>query len=176
MGAANGVLAWAYLRRNPEYRVAWELHSNAPMFEMAPFPILVQDEADHRAEEFGLLAWADPEGDATPFWSDAGLLDGELIVPGAAPLVPLLSKAKTRLDGLRLSGGGLVLKIERGERTVQVRVPGARAFSADAGLVVRLEVGFGLPVTIERVRDLWVIAGGLDPRPGRVRGASTRNC
>ena len=176
MAAGNGTLAWAYLVRNPEYRGAWAAHAAPLLFEHGPVPIRIQVEVDRGAQAFGLLAWADPHGGATPFWSEPAPLDAELIVPGRAPLIALLARAGTRLEGLRTLDGALVLKAERGDVTVQVRVPAPCAFAPDAGLVVRLEVGLGLPVAIDRVRDLWEVAGVARPRSGRDRGASTRSC
>ena len=175
MGAGNGALAWAYLGRNPAYREAWAVHAAPPTFEDAHIFVRMQQEADLAAEAFGLLAWTDPAGDATPFWSDPAPLEGELVVPGRAPLAALFANAGTHLEGLRTLDGALLLKVERDDVTVQVRIPAPCAFTPDAGLVVRIEVGLGLPVAIGRVRDLWEVAGVPGPRGGRMRGAGTRS-
>ena len=66
------------------------------------------------------------------------MLEGELVA-GAKPLLPMLEAAGARIEGLRLAGGGLVLKIERGEYAAQVHIAAPGPFPADAGLVVRLE-------------------------------------
>ena len=52
------------------------------------------------------------------------MLDGEL-VQGARPLLPLLASAGARIEGLRLGSGGLVLKVQRGDKAAQVSI-GAR--------------------------------------------------
>jgi len=175
VGAGNGALAWAYLGRNPAYREAWAAHAAPPTFEDAHILVRIQQEADLSAEAFGLLAWTDPAGNATPFWSVSAPLAGEFVVPGQAPLAALLCNAGTRLEGLRTLDGALLLKAERGDVTVQVRIPAPCEFTPDAGLVVRIEVGLGLPMAIERMRDLWEVAGVPGPRGGRERGASTRS-
>ena len=58
-------------------------------------------------------------------------------MPGRVPLVPLLADAGTRLEGLRLLDGGLVLKAKRGDVTVKVHISGAGAFTPAAGVVRR---------------------------------------
>ena len=59
--AVLGAHAWAYLRRDPHYRVDWEAHAGAPLFEDADIPMRVQTGADLLAEgAWALLAWEDP--------------------------------------------------------------------------------------------------------------------
>lgn len=172
MGASDAALAWEYLRRSPDYCTVWEAYASPHAFEDAPFPIRVQGETDLAAARFALLAWQEPlhgGGTASPFWAVAPMLEGEL-VEGARPLLPLLARAGACIDGLRLCDGALVLKIERGERAAQVRIPRIGPFPADCGLVVRLDYGLPLPVVIERLRDLWSLAHGPAPQRGRVRG------
>ena len=128
MAAGNGGLAWEYLRLDPEYWEAWASHAAAPVYEDAPCRLRVQDGTDRAASRFSLLAWQDPyaaSGTATPFWSHVPMLDGELVPRGTVPVVPLLAGAGARLEGLRLLDGAVVLKVERGDATVQVRTVGA---------------------------------------------------
>ena len=114
MGAGDGALAWEYLRRNPNYRDAWEAATATPVFEKAPFPLRVQTEADLATARFALLAWADPEaadgeaggGAVSPFWAEAPMLRGKLS-SNATPLLALLDGAGARLEGLRLADGCL---------------------------------------------------------------------
>ena len=78
--AVLGAHAWAYMRRNPLYRRAWEAHAAPHRFEDAGFPVRVQTEADLLAEaDWALLAWQDPEREAwrSPFWSGIPMLIGE---------------------------------------------------------------------------------------------------
>ncbi|MDE2691721.1 MAG: hypothetical protein OXI49_14495 [Acidobacteriota bacterium] len=60
MAAGDGARAWAYLRRNPDYRAAWAEHAARPVFEDgAAFPVRVLGAADRAARRFALLAWQD---------------------------------------------------------------------------------------------------------------------
>ena len=165
MGAGDGPLAWEYLRRSPEYRRACRERRAPGVVEEAPFVIRVQTRADLEAARFSLLAWEDPgTAGASPFWVEAPMLDGEP-VDGTPPLLALLRASGAWIEGLRLIDGRLVLKIERGGGATQVMVPGGGPFHEDAGLVVRLEYGLPLPVTIARLKDLW--SAVLDPGPWR---------
>ena len=177
MGVEAGPRAWEVLRRRPDYRAAWRAAAAAPSFEPAPFPVRVQSAADRAAARWRLLAWQDPHGDgpASPFWTDGPMLDGRFS-RRAAPILPLLSEAGARLEGLRLAGGGLVLKIERGRSAVQLRIAGRRRVPAASGLTVCLDVDLDLAVRIGRARDLWGVYGCPVPPRGRVRGARTASC
>ena len=166
MAAGNGGLAREYLRPGANNWEAWASRGAAPAYE---------DEADRAALRFSLPAWQDPYAaseTATPLWSHMPMLDGELVPGGIIAVVPLLAGAGPRLEGLRLVDGAVLLKVERGDATVQVRIAGAGTVRGDAGLVVRFPLGLALPVAIERARDLWDIAGGHSPRQRRVRGAN----
>ena len=128
VAAGNGRLAWEYLRLDPEYWEAWASHAAAPAYENAPCRVRVQDVADRAASRFSLLAWQDPYAafeTATPFWSHVPMLDGELVPGGTVPVVPLLAGAGARLEGLWLLDGAVVLKVERGDVTLPVRIAGA---------------------------------------------------
>ena len=175
--AFEGACAWSYLRRDPDYLRAWAAQAAPPRFEDAPFPLRIQDGADLAAAAWELHAWEDPDNGVwrSPFWHAAPMLEGELAVPGRSPLLELLAASKSRLEGLRLLDGSLALKVGRGDLAVQVRVPDAGSFRADAGLVIRIEVGLGFPVSIRRAGDFWSVVGGRPPPQGWVRGANTRN-
>ena len=117
MGAHGGSTAWAYLRRNREYREAWAVEATGAAREDAPFLVRIQSAADLGAARFALFAWKDPVGDdgaLSGFWSEAPMLDGELAA-GAKPLLAMLAAAGARIEGLRLLDGSLILKIERGD-------------------------------------------------------------
>ena len=170
--STGGTLAWAFLRRNPDYRAAWVAAGAVSDFEAAPFPVRIRSERDAEAARFGLLAWEDPfagDGPASPFWAEAPMLGGEL-VRDARPLLPLLESAGARIEGLRLAAGALVLKIERGGLTAQVRIAVRSPYPEGTGLVARLDYGLPLPLAIERVNDLWSLAHGPAPPRGRARG------
>ena len=56
-GAGDAILgahAWAYLRRDPDYRADWAAQACVPVFEAAGYPLRVQGEADLQAE----AAWS----------------------------------------------------------------------------------------------------------------------
>ena len=184
MGAGDGALAWEYLRRNPNYRDAWEAATATPVFEKAPFPLRVQTEADLATARFALLAWADPEaadgeaggGAVSPFWAEAPMLRGKLS-SNATPLLALLDGAGARLEGLRLADGCLVLKVERGGRALQIRVEGKAALRPERGGVeIRHDWGLGLAYSIDRLKDLWSVSEAPDPRSGQGRRAVTGSC
>ena len=45
----SGRRAWAFLRRNPDYRAGWAEAAARPVFEAAPFPVRIQSQADRKA-------------------------------------------------------------------------------------------------------------------------------
>ena len=174
MAAGDGARAWAYLRRNPDYRAAWAEHAARPVFEDgAAFPVRVLGAADRAARRFALLAWQDPDAAAiSPFWEEAPMLEAELL-PGSRPLAALAGETGATVEGLRLEGGALVVKIERAPLVAQVRIAGIGAVAADAALMVRLDYALPLPVTIGSLTDLWSVVHGPDPRRrGRGRAAA----
>ena len=90
------------------------------------------------------------------------------------PLLGLLADAKSSLTGLRLIGGDLILKIERGVQAVQLRLTGAAAFPDGGGIGLRHGIP-QLPVTVARELDLWRVVGAPSPPGRRWRGAGTIN-
>ncbi len=166
----GGVWAWQVLRDREDYREAWAARAGcaaAPDLEPAPFPVRVQSEADLDAARWGLLAWEDPEavdGPGSAFWSDAPML-GCALGEGEPALVDLLEEAGSTVTGLRLAGGALILKIERGPDAVQLRLADAAAFPGGGGIELRHGIA-GLPVTAARELELWALAGEAAPPPG----------
>ena len=177
----RGAHAWAYLRRDPDYRAAWAAHAVPPRFETSGFPLRAQTEADLAAAEWALLAWEDPAPAAwrSPFWCGVPMLVGEPDPnpwPDPAPLLGLLSDAGARVEGLRLLDGRFVLKVEQGNALLQILVPSGRAFAPGDGLMAKLGLSLPLEAAVGRVEDLWRVAGRLPPpRSGRVRGPKTRS-
>ena len=180
-GAIEGAHAWAYMRRDPDYRKAWAAHGAPPRFEAAPFPLRVQSEGDlEAAAAWSLLAWDDPEAEAwrSPFWSDVAMLVGEPDRdpdPDPTPLLSLLAEAGARVEGLRLTDGRFILKVELGNAALQILVPSGRPFAPGDGIMAKLGLSLPLEMIVERIEDLWRVSGGQPPRQGRVRGANTRN-
>ncbi len=178
--AVLGGHAWAYMRRNPDYREAWAVHAAPPRFEDAGFPLRVQTEADLRAEaEWALLAWEDPEAEVwrSPFWSGIPMLVGEPDPdpwPDPAPLLGLLTEAGARVEGLRLLDGRFVLKAELGNALLQILVPSGRAFGPGDGIMAKLGLSLPLEAAVGRIEDLWRVTGRPPPpRRRRVRARST---
>ena len=170
----DGALAWAVLRRTADYREAWARHaeesgaSAAP--EPGPFPIRVQTEADLQAARFEMLAWEDPfaaEGPLTPFWHQRVMPEG---VPdlSAPPLAGLADEGGS-VEGLRLLGAGLVLKVEHDGEAVQVRLRDVARFPDGAGMSVMHRFGLRMPHSMRRMVDFWNAAGRTAPRNGTGR-------
>ena len=161
------VRAWRFIRASKAYRSAWRRRRPQPgLLEPGPFEIRWQTEADAGALRWGLLAWADPYADAgpaSPFWAGSAMLDGR-VERDAAPLAALAAADEAGLTGLRV-GGALILKIERRNAAVQVRIAGGGAFPANAGLLLVREVA--------RIEDVW--SGVAGPAPGRAWGTGMRS-
>ena len=157
--------AWQFLKRNPRYFADWRNADPAPSGGPPSFPVRAQSKSDGEAAAWGLLAWEDPGKDvpSSPFWADLPMLEAESAppdAPGVPALRSLLREADARLSGLRLSGGAMILKIERSGDAVQVRVADGNAFDPGRGLVLRQGVGLNLPVSLVHARDLWAFLGG----------------
>ena len=173
METGDGVRAWLYLRRVEDYEAAWRAHDGVPaVLEPGPFPIRIQSPADLKADRFNLLAWADPHdaaGPASPFWAQPAMVEG-VIEPEAPALVPYLAAEGGAAEGLRLTDGRLVIKIEYAGAMVQVRIRGPCPFPEDGGIKIQHEFGLKMPHTMGRMLDFWNAAGLPAPRSGRGRG------
>ncbi len=124
------------------------------------------------AGRFEMLAWENPfarDGPASPFWHQDGMPEG-LLEPGARPLVALVGDDGS-VEGLRLLGGDLVLKIEYGGAAVQSRLNGVGRFPQDGGIGVKHTFGLRVPLSVRRLLDFWSVAGRPAPRNGKGRGA-----
>ena len=169
----DGMRAWLFLRCIEAYEAAWQARATLPLaLEPGPFPIRIQTAADHEAARFDLLAWADPhdaEGPASPFWVLQGMVEG-MLDPEAEPLVSQVAAGGGAVQGLRLTGGGLVLKIEYAGAVVQVRLRDPLPFPEDGGIEIRYGFGLRIPQSVRRMLDFWHVAGLPAPRMGRGRG------
>ena len=169
----GGARAWAFLRRNPVYRAECRKAFERPVFEAAPFPVRVQSRADGQARAWGLLAWEDPhvvDGPASPFWAEAPMVEADWATE-PPPLRGFLASARTRVEGLRLPDGTLILKIENGRAAAQVRVPAGTGVTIGARLVFRVGFDSGLAEDIGRLQALNRLACNIErpPRHARVR-------
>ena len=172
----DGIVAWMVLRQVVEYREAWDRHGAAAGVsaepEPGPFRIRIQTEADLEADRFEMLAWEDPrkaDGPSSAFWRQDGMPEG-VLEPGAEPLVGLVGDCCS-VEGLRLLGGDLVLKVEYGGAAVQIRLGNVARFPDDGGISIKHAFGLRLPVSVRRLLDFWTVAGRPAPRNGRGRGA-----
>ena len=172
----DGVVAWMVLSEVEEYREAWGRHAAAAgvpgALEPGPFPIRVQTAADLEAERFEMLAWEDPwkaDGPGSAFWRQDGMPEG-VLEPGAVPLVEMVGD-RGSVEGLRLLDGDLVLKIEYGGASVQVRLGNVARFPDDGGISIRHAFGLRIPLSVRRLLDFWSVAGLPVPRNGKGRGA-----
>ncbi|MCY3981095.1 MAG: hypothetical protein OXF51_04860 [Alphaproteobacteria bacterium] len=166
MTAGDLAQAWTLLRLDRDYRAAWQAHAARPVYEDgAPFPVRTRFGTDRiAAREWSLLAWEDPEGDAVSAFFDIPMLEGEGSAT-AQPLAPMLEAAGARIEGLRLDGGALVLKVEAAGMARQVRIAEPAPLLEGGGVRLFHDWGLALPVAIARLGDLWSVYGG-DPSAG----------
>ena len=166
--------AWRLLRGLRTYRAAYEAGAEPPAYEEAAIPVRIQSQADLAARDpWQMEAWENPyarDGPASPFWAGERMLEAEGR-PGAPPFLPMLADAGTRIDGLRLLDGTLIVKIEQDGRAVQVRVTNDGPLLAGGGIRLYHDYGLELPMEIARLTELWSVSGGPVPRRGRVRWA-----
>ena len=168
---------WQYLRRNPDYIEARLGTAKPAPEEPAPFPLRAQTAADREAAAWGLLAWEDPDdetGPASPFWADAPMLEA-VPSPQAPALAELLSEPGVGLSGLRLEGGAVVLKVERGEGSVQIRIADGAGFDPAGGIALRLPMALDLQVRLRRMAELWPI-DSAETKKDAARGSRTWSC
>ena len=175
--ARGGVRAWQYLRRYPVYRKAClRIWPGPGLPEGGPFPIRLQTRVDLRAARWGLLAWEDPweEDAASPFWAVAPMLDAG-VAPGATPLMPRLEALGASLSGLRLADGVLILKIELGGASAQLRIGSGAVPGPEDGLVAEHDVLRAPSAFIAGLEDACALAAGEVPPGVGGRGTKTRN-
>ena len=91
----------------------------------------------------------------------------------AEPLVAQVVADGGAVEGLRLAGGDLVLKIQCAGTVVQIRVRGSAPFPEDGGIDIRHRFAMRMPPTMGRMVDFWSVAGLPAPQTGRGRGART---
>ena len=178
---AGAVTAWRIVRRRPDYRKGWLAASGRTgRAEGAPVPIRRQTEADLEAAPWGLLAWEDPfadDGPASPFWADAPMAEGMPGRAGSPPFVDLVRREKGSVSGLLLLDGTLILKVERGGASGQVRIADGASFDAAGSLGLFIPWGEDhMERALARAGDLRAVVageGGQRPFPPRSR---TRWC
>ena len=162
MSSTEAASAWKFLQRNPVYREERRTRAELAPVEAAPFPLRRQTEGDLEAASWGLLAWEDPldeAGPAAPFWTDAPTLEATPM-PGTPTLAALLDVPDVRLSGLRLRTGAVIVKVERGEATVQIRIADGEGFDPGGGFnLLGLPTSRDLQERLRRVAELWPIDG-----------------
>ena len=170
--------AWEYLRRNLDYIEARRTAAEPAAEEPAPFPLRAQTASDREAVAWGLLAWEDPDdetGPASPFWADAPMLDA-VPSPEAPSLAELLTEPEVRLSGLRLEDGAAIVKVERGQGSVQIRIADGAGFDPAGGIDLRLPTALDLQVRLRRTAELWPIAGAGIKKEDEARASRTPSC
>lgn len=124
---------WHALRSDRDYKADWRAHGGAPsVTASAGFALRVQCDADLKAARWGLLAWEDPRERSAfkPFWIDRKMLVAEVVEPGDT--VGALARATgMQVSALRLLDGALVLKVRRGRRVEQIRLPEGKSFDPE---------------------------------------------
>ena len=177
MSNTEAASAWKFLRRNPAYREARRRWAAPAPVEPAPFPLRRQTEGDLEAAPWGLLAWEDPldeAGPAAPFWTEAPTLEA-VPMPGAPTLAELSGEPDVRLSGLRLGTGAVIVKVEQGEASVQVRIADGDAFDPHGGVdLLGLPPSRDLQERLRRVAALWPI-GGAETKKEAAGGSRTRS-
>ena len=104
-------------------------------------------------------------GPASAFWAGVRMLVAEP-VPATTPLLSMLVGADARIEGLRLTDGGLILKIEQHFAALQIRIPSGRMFGPGDGIMAHLDLDLPLEMAIARTPDLWTVKGGEPPLRG----------
>lgn len=153
--------AWEFLRRNPVYAEDRVRAGEPGPSDPAPFPLRRQTKSDLEAAAWGLLAWEDPPegaGPAAPFWTEAPTLEARP-APEAPALAELLGVEGARLSGLRLLDGAAIVRVQRGEASVQIRIADGAGFDPAGGVdLLGLPPAADLSERLRRVTALWPIA------------------
>lgn len=174
----DGAKAWRYLKRNPDYLDELPAAEGLPAPESGPFPLRMQTEADLNAARWGLLAWEDPLAGTepvVPFWTEAPTLEA-VAVPGPPALADLLEAPGARLSGLRLLDGAVVVKLERGEAAVHMRIADGDAFDPEGGVRVQTPAVPDLPAGLRGAADAWPIAAAAaGKKDGDIPASRTRS-
>ena len=161
---------WHALRSDPDYKADWRASGGAaPVVESAGFALRVQARADLDAARWGLLAWEDPRERSgfRPFWIDGKMLEAEVAEPGGSidPVGMMARATGMNVSGLRLLDGALILKVKRGRRMEQIRVPKGESFDLErSGLQLRLPCD-GHPSAV--LPRLWNLVAIMKPRKRR---------
>ena len=181
----GGGRAGQFLRCNAAYRTAWRCrHPQPGLPKQAPFQVRLQTVADLAASRWGLLAWADPDEEdrpIPPFWIGAPMLE-TTISPDATPLVPGMTALAAPLSGLRLVDSDLVLKIERGRATTQLRIPADSGLGPADGVLAQHDILLSPVAFSSQLREApglpsrssWCVGARTSvtmPRPGTASGS-----
>ncbi len=157
--------AWNFLRKNPDYISDWHHPDTTPSIknDTNSLNIYEQHQHDLSAKKWGLFMYQDPTASPesiTPFWSIAPTLDAEIVHGSLPPLLPMLRKVGAKITGLLLLNGDLVLKVEHGAMSVQVRIKDGKKFDETSGLTLHLPLDLTLPIRLTRSLDLWNFTTG----------------
>ena len=176
MRTEDGARAWQILRRLPAYQYAWRRRRPPPgLPERAPFPVRLQTAIDLAAARFGLLAWEDPFaefGPVSPFWGVVPMVPAAA-GPRATPLTGPATAPGLSAEGLRLTDGSLVLKLEHGGAAAQFQLEPGAGFGPSDGVLAQHDLLAEPRAFIARLRAARAVALGEDPRRGGGRATVT---
>ena len=155
--AEDDTPAWGVLRALPAYQAAYEVQAQPPAFEDGTaFPVRIQSEAELAARDpWRIEVWENPcarDGPASPFLDGEAMLEAE---GSATALLPFLAEVGAHVDRLRLIDRGLIVKIERDHRAVQVQVTEDGPLLAGRGYRTVHDLGPDMPRKIARLTALW---------------------
>ncbi len=170
---ASSKFAWAYLRKNPGYRVDHRQHAvkGQASMDCGIFPCARQTQSDVGAEKWGLLHYADPTEGAAPFWHPdmsritvaAEVLDTKT-GSGAPAFIPMLRKANAEVRGLRLLDGRLCLNITSDELSTQMMFPTETALDENSLIQLILPFDLDFQVQTRNAIALWDILNGKEKK------------
>ena len=71
------------------------------------------------------------------------------------PLLPLLAEAGARVEGLRLTDGRLVVKVQLRAASLQILVPSRRVFDPRDEIMVKVAESLPLEMIVTRIEEFW---------------------
>ncbi len=158
-------IAWAYLRRNHNYQkdVRHYMAKKPAKVGNNTFPCFQQSKSDLQARKWGLLTFADPRQDASPFWHPDmrdTTMSAETTDTGNQPFTQMLRDTDIVVQGLCLLDERQCLKITSNTSEVQLMFPPGTTLNEHSNVSLNLPFDLDLPSQIEKAKALWGIAHG----------------
>lgn len=135
------LLAWEYLRRNPEYENEVANLQKKPPVEGPAFldSYIEQQPHDDEARKWGLLSYNEI-GNIPPFWFISTTLSARAVANDDPPFLETLKQNKVFISGLRLLNGSLILKLQKEGKTVQLHFENDESLSPSTSITLDLPV------------------------------------